>query len=528
MTKLFLLLAVSALAMNFAHATSPAFDEVMKLYSAGKYQATVQELTSIERKIKKNDRKSLGLIAYWKGLSYSRLQEFALAKNFFADAIESDFIPEDLQYEYAQALFALEDLKHARVHFNESFKQGFKTATCLYYMAYISKEIGERENARTLFNSLVKLDPVKAGETRQAAQMQLADMELEDAEKHPDVFRKVETEVIPEYEKALATNPESALGPRIKDKVRELQKKYDLVLFQLRNKRYTLIPPYFLRVAQEVGYDSNVTFAPAETTIAKAKQGSVFSKSEVFGRYTFYYKDFISYAPELRFNNTYYFHRIPEIYRNDNYLIAPALRTSYEHTLWNNPASVLFDYEYNEARRDVNARQELDFSSRAHVFMLGERFKYFSQGETTIRLRRRMFQSYLPQSDSTTTSLIMEQVMGLKTSTLLFYGSLDTTKVRNNLFDTNAVTLRGDWIMPRYKDWFNPSIGLSVTVTDPVNNRSRRGIENNFTPNVRLSRNIGKNWRLNTRLEHQRNNSKDKTSFAYKKNIIALELEYIF
>ena len=118
--------------------------------------------------------------------------------------------------------------------------------------------------------------------------------------------------------------------------------------------------------------------------------------------------------------------------------------------------------------------------------------------------------------------------MGLKTSTLLFYGSLDTTKVRNNLFDTNAVTLRGDWIMPRYKDWFNPSIGLSVTVTDPVNNRSRRGIENNFTPNVRLSRNIGKNWRLNTRLEHQRNNSKDKTSFAYKKNIIALELEYIF
>jgi hypothetical protein len=201
---------------------------------------------------------------------------------------------------------------------------------------------------------------------------------------------------------------------------------------------------------------------------------------------------------------------------------------AHEHTLWGNPASFHIDYEYNEAKRDVNAEKKLEFSSRSHTFTVGEKFKYFSFGETALRLRERFFESFLNASDSKATGLVMEQIVGLKNSTLLIYSSLDFTRVRTKTFDTNALMVRADWLLPKYKDLFTPSLGMGLTVTDPINNREARGIETLLHPSLRLSRNLGKNWKLNSRLEHQRNNSKDKSNFAFQKNLVGLELEYLY
>ena len=201
---------------------------------------------------------------------------------------------------------------------------------------------------------------------------------------------------------------------------------------------------------------------------------------------------------------------------------------AYEHKAWGNPAAILFDVEFTEAQRDVNAKEKMDFSSRSQAIMLGEKFKYWSFGETVVRFKERFFESYLSGSDSQTTSLIVEQVVGLKSSTLLFYTALDRTRVRNELFDTNAILFRGDWLLPKYKDWFTPSLGMALTVTDPINNRSERGTESLLNPNIRIYRNIGKNWKLNSRFEYYRNNSKDQKNFDYKKNLFGMELEYLF
>ncbi|HXH32160.1 MAG TPA: hypothetical protein VNJ01_15250 [Bacteriovoracaceae bacterium] len=523
-----LLLSVSA----FTHAQEDAqFQKVTEYFSQGKYNATVEELNTIEAQEKAKPTPNsavLGLTAYWKGITHSRLRNFPEAIANFDKSLGYNYVPVDIHYEYGQSLFAAEKMTEARIQFTESVKKKHKRAVSLYYIGFISKEMGDKKKAFTFFKAIDKLDPEEAQEVQQASQMQIGDIYLEQLDNQADSFKAVEKYVIPQYQKALGLGPESALAPQIKEKIAALQRKYDLILFKLRNGRPTLVPPYFIRASQEIGYDTNVIFAPAETSVSEAKQGSGYSRTDFIGRYTFYLKDFMSLAPELRFNNTYYFRRIPEIHRNDNYLIAPALRSSYEHSFHNKPASLLLDYEFNQAQRDVNARQELEFSSRSHTVMLGERFNYFGFGETILRLRHRVFESYISTADAKSTSLVLEQIKSFRVNTLLFYLSYDRTRVESEVFDSDSLTLRSDLIMGRYRDWFTPSFGLALISTDPINDRENRGRELLINPNLRLSKTIGRSWRGNFRYDYQKNISKDEANFAFTKSTYGFELEYLF
>ena len=507
------------------------FSKASALFSEGKYNRTILELKNVESELSKNpqaNKQHLGLVHYWKGITYNRLQEFSDAILSFDMALKLDYAPIDIHYEYGQALYAAEMLKKARLQFRESLKRKFKRGVSLYYIGFISKELGDKKKAFSFFKSIKKLDDEEAKEVMQAAEMQVGDIYLEQIEKRKDAFKGIETYVIPQYQKALDQDPDSSLAPLIKEKIVKLQRKYDLVLFQLRNGRPTLFPPYLLRLAEEVGQDTNVTFTPAETTVSEAKQKSLYSRFDALGRYTFYYRDYISVAPELRFTYTRFFNRVPEIYRNDNYLIAPAIRTAYEHTLWNKPASILFDYDYVDVKRDVNAEKKLVFSSRSHSLMIGERFNYFTGGESIVRLRYRILDSYLSTADSTSTSLSYEQIKSWGINTFLFYFSYDRTRVNDESFDTDSFTFRGDLILGRVRDWFTPSIGLAMTTTDPINDRDNRGREYLINPNARLSKTFKKNWRANLKYEYQKNISDDEENFAYTKQLYALELEYIF
>ena len=506
------------------------FKAASRLYADGKYFATAEELKLLETRLEAADKLSKplsGLISYWKGICYNKGQNFSQAIAEFDKALGLGYSPVDLNYEYGQALFAAEKMSDARIQFRESLKKKFKRGVSLYYIAYISKELGEKKKAVTFYKAIDKLGPEESMEVKQAAEMQIADIYLEQVEKHPDAFKAVESYVIPQYRMALAVNHNSPLAPEIKNKISKLENKYDLVLFKLRNGRPTLIPPYFVRLALEYGVDSNVTFSPTEQEIAESKKSSPFLRTDVMGRYTFYIKNFISIASEFRGNVTRYLNREPEIYRNDNYLLAPAIRTSFEHSLWSRPAAVLLDYDFNQARRDVNAEEKLDFAFRSHTLMLGERFNFFKAGETILRLRRRQFESYLGSSDSNTSSFVLEQIATYKTNTLIFFTSYDVSRVKNEVFDTNSITLRADVLMGQVRNWFTPSFGVGVTSTDPVNNPDR-GRELLLNPSARISRILYGNLRGNLKYDYQNNKSDDEQNFAYKKSIYSFELEYLF
>ncbi len=501
-----------------------------KHFAQGRYETTAQELEEINTELlKKNlpDEKLLGLIYYWKGVTYARMLDYPKACENFKESLKLNFSSPDIHYEYGQALYASEKNKNARQQFKLSLAKNFKPAISLYYIAFLTKELGEKDKALALFKKMDKIESTESKDIRQAVEMQIGDIYLEMAEKHKDAFRAVEKFVIPQYEKARDFDKESSLARQIKERITGLQRKYDLVLFNLRNGRPTVIPPYFLRLAQEIGVDTNVTFSPNETTVSKSKQSSAYSKTDVIGRYTYYPTNYLTIAPEFRFNNAYYFHRVKEIYRNDNQLYAPAVRTTYEHTYNNKPASILFDYDFNEALRDVNSKQKLDFSSRSHTFMIGERFNQFGFGDTTLRLRHRTFNSYLPSQNSQTWSFVAEQIKPLGANTLLFYLSLDRARVADEIFNTNAATFRTDFIMAKIWNFASPSFGFSTTRTDPINNHSARGIETQINPNGRLYKTFG-SFRGALKYDYMRNYSHDAASFAYKKQTYAFELEYLF
>lgn len=503
------------------------FKSASESFSQGKYKSTVDELEGIE-KLPNLDRASLGLISYWKGICFNRLQEYPKAIESFDRALSYDYRPEDLHYEYGQALYAAEKYEEARIQFRESLKRKFKRGVSLYYIGYLSRELGDRKKAVTFFQAISKLPAQESAEVLQAAEFQIGDVYLDQVEKSKDAFRSVEKYVIPQYRRALAIDENSNLAGPIRGKIVELQRKYDLVLFNLRNGRPVLNPPYLLRASIENGLDTNVTFAPTETTVAKSKQESFFTRADVIGRYTFYHDNWASLTPEFRFSGTYYHNRVPEIYRNDNYLLAPSLRSAYEYTAWGKPASVLFDYEFSQSERDVNAKKKLEFSSRSHALVLGDRFNFFSAGESTVRLRYRLFESYQDNFDSKTLSLSLEQVVGLKYTTLLLYSSYDVSRVENDEFDTDSLTVRGDLIFPNLGVFGAPSVGLMLTSTDPVNNRSERGRELLVNPSARLSKNIGRYWQASLKYDYQNNDSKDEDSFAYKKSVYSVEIEYLF
>ncbi len=503
---------------------------VYESFNTGLYARANKQLEDILLKIKEvhpRPLNHLGLIAYWQGLNYIRQLEYEAAVKSFQKAISYDFKASDLQYEYAQALYGAEKLDEAKAAFKASANQNYKTGVSLYYLGFLSQEMNEKKEAKVYYQQISTLPEEERKDVEQAAQMQIADITLLEVESHPDAVRKVEVEVIPQYEKAIDLDKSSNLAIDMKAKIRELQQKYELVLFKMRNNRPTQVPPYFMRASLDNAFDDNVVYSADETRISQSQKASAFTKADFMGRYSLYYKNIMSFAPELRTNRTRYLNRTDSIKANDNFAIVPAIRSAYEHSLWGRPASHLLDFEYNYAHRDLNSNDELVFSSRTQTYMIGERFNFFPNGESVVRYRQRHFNSYNTASNSITKSFVLEQILALKSGhMLILMGSYDMARNVTELFNTNALMTRADVIFPKYKDWFTMTAGLGVTLTDPYKN-SARGMEKLINPSLKFTHTFSPRLRGTFRAEYWKNTSNSAT-FQYTKKATGIELEYIF
>ncbi len=527
---LLLVLASSAFAQFSSQsvdgATGVLVKEASALYGAGKFQKALAVLAELEAS--NLDGELRGVVAYWQAMCQKKQQQYTGAAASFAKAKELGYRAKDSHYEFAQTLFALERWPEARREFELSLQENFKSAVSLYYLGTIAKEMGERNKAIEYLQQVKSIDDSEAKDVQQAADVLIGDLYYDDAKGKPHQAKLVERIVIPQYETALSRESHSELAPVIQQKIRKLKQEHRLAIYELINGKPTTEPRYLLKLSQEFSQDSNVTFSPAGTTVEKSKQASLYSKSDVFGRYTFYYRNYLSFAPGVRFNRTRYFNRVPEIYRNDNQLFSPMLNVSHEHKLWGKAATTLFDYEYADIKRDVNSTEKLEFSARTHTLSLGESFRYFDVGDSTLRLRHKQLESYLASSDSKTTSLVVEQLAKLREHFLVLMLSYDRTRVNSSAFDTDSLLVRGDYFGPSWKGWVTPSVGLGLTLTDPINDRDNRGLETMLNPSVRLSNSPARGWRVSAKGDYQKYSSKDTDNFAYTKFIYGLEIDYIF
>ncbi|MBY0516614.1 MAG: tetratricopeptide repeat protein [Bacteriovoracaceae bacterium] len=501
-------------------------------FGEGKYGATRSSLNALGETLKggKGNKTLIGLVAYWTGITANRQQEYSESIPMFEQALSVDYKPKDIYYEYGQALYAAEKLPEARNAFRESLKRGHKRAVCLYYIGFISQTLKDHKKAVTFYRAIQRLPKEEQDETIQASEMQIGDIYLEQAEKHPDAYRAIQTYVIPQYQRALEINSDSPLASDLRAKIIELQQKYELVLFRMRNGRPTSVPPYLMKLSEDIYLDTNPVFAAQETTNSSAKQSSLVSKTEAFGRYTFYHKNIMSISPEMKFNYTRHLKREAEIYRNDNWVLAPAIRSSYEHTWRKKPASFLVDYDYVYSNRDRNAAQELKFNSRVQTLSIGERIVgLISHGESTLRLRYRDFNSYSAQANSKTMGAAFEHIQPTQSGKMFIYNlGYDVTRVTNDAFDSNTLFMRADVILPAWKKWqITPQVGFGLTLTDPLNDTSR-GLEKTYNPSLRLSKPMWKKYNLSFHADYMQNDSKNLESFAYKKSMYGFELAYLF
>ncbi len=509
--------------------------KIYKIYTEGDYGAALKELELFSEEAKlKNDvsKKTNGLIAYWRGLIYYKLFEYPDAIKNFKEAVELKFDAQDLYYQYAQCLYAQEKLAAARSNFQKSIKKNFKIGVSYYYIAYISQKLKEYKTAVSYYNQIERLSDEEKKDVLQPARMQVGDIYLEQVEKLPDSFRQVDKYVIPQYKKALAVDEKSPLANQLREKILELERRYELVLFQMRNGRPTLRPPYFLRIAQDFTRDSNVNaVAEPESTDASLK-----SITSLLGRYTFYLGNAVSTAPEIRYANTKHLTSEEAIYGSDNYNYNLALRNSFEHNLFEKQASFLIDYDSSRTyidNKDGEADKTLEFSSQSNIFMIGERFNFGGFGESVIRFRSTTNISESGASDQSITSFTWEQVKSVTQSILMiFMGTWDTSKGINDAEDVDALKyttqiLRFDFILPKLFDTFTPTTGVSYSRKTYTQLIDERGTETTMTPSLRLTKNITRTFRFNIKMDSTTHTSKS-DDYSYKKSTYGIDFEYVF
>lgn len=466
---------------------------------------------------------------YWQGICFNKLQRFDDAIESFkkADALKANF--PDMYYEYGQALYAADKLDPARKAFGKSVINNHKVGVSLYYMGFISQTMDDHKLAINYYKKVDTLPAEEKKEVIQASLYQLGEIYLLQAEKDPNPAKIVKKFVIPQYELARDVDKASTLAPEINKKIETLIEKYKLILLKMANGRPTVRPRYYLKLSEEIKYDTNVILEANAVQNKAQHRASPLSKTETMGRYGFYPNNRFSFFPEAKLNYTYHTDRDQSaVYKNDNYNIMPALRTYYEYTLFNGMATHLFDFDYGYNARDVYLKKDLTFNSRTYTFMLGEKLNLTKMGETIIRLKRKYFYSYTELSDSETSTLGLEQTLNFPGGyTLMIVNTNDISLVRNDQQNTNTYVLRLDFITPRIMDWVTPTISFGTTYNDPIKQKETRGLEKQYNPGLKLTRGLGK-LRINGKYDYTRNISKDKSAYDYTKSVYGLEFEYLF
>lgn len=518
--------------------TKALIAQIFQKFSNGKYQEVIDTLADVEKRLKKGSTRYneiLGLIQYWRGMSYSRLNDYEFAEKYLKEAIDLNYKSKDLYYEYGQALYVSDKYKKARVAFKRSFKKGYKIGVSLYYIAFISQELNDHKKAVRFYSMIEKLPEEERKDVIQAARMQIGDIYLKKIEKLPDSFKDVEKYVIPQYQKALAFDKESSLADQIKKKIEDLQRKYELVLFRMRNGRPTNRPPYYLRANVLYGINDNVTTLSEDSKESSSTEDyeSHYYTTGAYGRYSFYPSSSISYAPEFNVNTTRYSSPSSTIYALNKYAINTALKINYEHMYKKSPATFFLDlsYSYNADGADAATEEEqkLAYAFTTTSITLSEELQIWTGNSSVFRYKFANTTDDDTTQNFTNSVFNYEQIVGLGRTTLFFFTSFDMKRFAETdqeSGNTNTLTLRLDAIFPTFYGLFNPTLYASSTQTNYIED-SDTGITNLITYGINMNRPLSRKFFATMDLS-QGSQTADVDSSVYTQQVMTFNIDYIY
>lgn len=503
-----------------------SLEEIYTLYTQGEYGEVINRLNKVDQTETK-DEKMKGLVNYWLAISNAKMNEFNQAIRHFQQAIANSYVPDDLYYEFGQVLYVADKLPQARIAFKNSVAKNYKVAVSLYYMGFISEKLKDLKKAVSYYKMIEKTEDPEKKDVIQASKMQVGDIYLAQVEKQSDSFHGIEKYVLPEYQSALSANPNSSLASEIKTKIEKLQRKYDLVLFRMRNGRATQRPPYFLKVSAGVSQDSNVNNVADISGNEAVNEESIISNYGFFGRYSFYPNNFYSVATELSGNFNRYHSDNKEVTANDNYNLTAGLKINFEHSYKDRPATTYLEYEYGFNANDINQDDKLEKFNTSHLFGISEEIPFSENNPTVFRYRYIAIKGIDDIYSYNTNSFIWEQLYGLGGVNLYSYLGYDFNKFASNeLFDNTALTARLDIILPTFINLFNPNLFVSYTNTQ-YDNDSLRDATTAVTPGVSINRPFGKHF-YGTLTYSQTNQSGTLEADTFDKQVISFNLDYIY
>jgi len=512
--------------------------DVLTDFQAGKYQDAIDTLLILEQRLKKGSKKydeNMGLINYWRGMSYARLNDYQNAEIYLEKAIELKYNAVDLYYEFGQVLYVADRLKKARIAFKKSFKQGYKKGVSLYYIAFISQELNDHKKAVSFYSMIEKLPLEERKDVIQAARMQIGDIYLHKIEKLPDSFKDVEKYVIPQYQKALNFNEESPLADQIKEKIEALQRKYELVLFRMRNGRPTNRPPYYLRGNLLYGTNDNVTASSedAKASLSKNDYASNYYTAGLFGRYSIYANSAFSYAPEFSLSKQTYTSPSSNIYGLDNYSVGAALKMNYEHIYNENQATFFIDFGYtykaDGADGATESKKKLAYSDTTTSVTLSEELQIWKNNPSTFRYQYSQTTDDTASASFSNSVMNWEQIVGLGRTTLFFFNSFNMKTMKDSASEasnTNTFTSRLDAIFPTFFGLFNPTVYTSITSTNYIKD-SDKGVTSLTTYGLNMNRPLNRKFYLTMDISQASQTGKVESD-KYKQQVVTLNLDYIY
>ncbi|WP_127717250.1 tetratricopeptide repeat protein [Halobacteriovorax sp. HLS] len=522
--SLFISLLLSS--TSFADTSSKIKDALLD-FKEGQYKNVISNL----EKLSHTQKNSLITKHYLLALSYNRIHSYDLAISHFRTAIKLGSRATDLYYEFGQALYANNELTKSRIAFSKSYKLNYKQESSLYYVAHISQILEEYKQAKA---SYVKLIKSKNNDTAllQVARFQLAEVLLSMARTKAETERLVEKFVLPQMDLALKVDKSSSLSGEIFNRKKEIEKEFGLDPNLLYNGRRIDQRRWNASIDQQFSYDNNISLTSDLPASAASLEDSFIFRTKANASYDWILKKRFIISPETSLDYKKHTNRESiNVKTQDSFDLGAGLNNSYEHKLFNNPASLLFDINYNYSGRYRADTNENSFYSRYMSYSLGEKFKYFTKGDTTFKVKYKDLISKTKDQNAKTTGFSADQTyLTLRGNILLFLLSYDSMDTYNNPKNsTNTTLLRFDFINPTLFPNITLLMGASMSFIDYVDPTESltRGVEKTFTPVIKLTKKVTKKLKFTVSYEYTKNTSL-KSDYQYTKHVTTSALKYKF
>lgn len=464
---------------------------------------------------------------YWIALCYKNLGEYEKSKDYFEKTLSSKFSKEDLYYEYGQTLFALNELEKAQKYFSASLKQGYNKSFSLYYIAHINELLEKPSISKINYISIIKNKNSEPG-LKQTAYLQLGDMIYSRVQNKFFPEHYVKSYIVPLWKKGRSIDEKSEVAIELDQKIDDILTKYNMHPLQLLNGKTLKKKGYNLSLSVTRTNDSNVTQANDQANSAATLFESWNTEYYVNYAHRFVFKRRWVVTPEIGISYLKYDDQLnSEVFKNDTNYFAPAIKTRYEHILFDKRAALILDLEYNYTKRDRDGLHQLSFFGKSSTFSIGEKISYFLRGDSTFKLKFKNYTSYNSSSDTSSVIFHFDQIYVRPSGNIfLFLFIYENTKgATNDLLSYSSNMLRVDYLIPNLFWGISFSPGTSISLLN--SNDTSRDSETSLSYGIKAHKKLFSNYKLGLSFDKQDNTSSSQ-SYEYSKSTFSLSLKADF